>query len=55
MSLPPAYIVLMSQAIRSELERHGRTLKEIPTDVLQDYVKIVGAFYYDLQEELERR
>lgn len=45
----------MSRAIRTQLQRHGPTLHDIPADVLNQYVQIVGAFYYDLKEALERR
>jgi hypothetical protein len=45
----------MSRAIRHELAEHGPTLKDIPDDVLREFVQIVGAFYLDLKAELERR
>lgn len=47
----------MSRAIRETMEWHapGKTLKTIPTDLLRDYVQIIGAFYADISEELERR
>ena len=45
----------MSRSIRFELERHGATLKEIPTEILSEYVTIVHAFYLDMKEELDRR
>ena len=45
----------MSRAIRHELQEHGPTLKDIPTVELAEYVQILGAFYGDLKEELERR
>lgn len=54
-SVPASYMALMSKAIREELERHGRTLKDVPLDTLKEYVQIVGAFYLDMKEEVERR
>ena len=45
----------MSRAIRHELQEHGETLQQIPEKVLEEYVQILGAFYADLKEELERR
>jgi hypothetical protein len=45
----------MSRAIRLELQKHGSTLKDIPDDVLTQFVQITGAFYADLAEEWERR
>ncbi len=45
----------MSRAIRHELQDHGPTLAEIPTDVLGEYVTIMAAFHGDLHAELERR
>lgn len=48
-------MALMSKAIREELERHGRTLKDVPTETLREYVQIVGAFYLDMKDELEGR
>lgn len=45
----------MSRAIRLELEKHGSTLRDVPTDELGQYTSIVGAFYADLKDELGRR
>lgn len=45
----------MSRAIRHELVEVGPTLQDIPTETLRDYVTIVGAFYFDLRDELARR
>ena len=45
----------MSRVIRHELTDHGPTLRQIPLDVLREYVTILGAFYGDLRAELERR
>jgi len=47
----------MSRAIRHVLEDNGAqpTLREVPTQTLIEFVDIVGAFYLDLKEELERR
>jgi hypothetical protein len=45
----------MSRAIRHELEDHGANLQAIPTLLLREYVQILGAFYFDLRDELERR
>lgn len=45
----------MSRAIRQELQEHGPTLKEIPTETLREYVTIIGAFYGDMTSELNRR
>jgi hypothetical protein len=45
----------MSRAIRHELQEHGPTLKEIPDGVLDDYIQILGALYFDLQDEKKRR
>jgi hypothetical protein len=45
----------MSRAIRLQLQKHGPTLKEIPTDALASYIQITGALYADLREEYERR
>lgn len=45
----------MSRAIRQELQEYGTTLQDIPEAVLIDYAEIVGAFFYDLVGEKERR
>lgn len=47
----------MSRAIRLQIEEHstGPTLRELPDEVLYDYVQIVGAFFLDLREEQNRR
>lgn len=45
----------MSRAIRHELEEHGTNLQAIPTLLLREYTQILGAFYFDLKDELERR
>ena len=45
----------MSRAIRHELEDHGANLQAIPTLLLREYVQILGAFYFDLKDELARR
>jgi hypothetical protein len=45
----------MSRAIRLQIQRHGETLRDLPDDVLRDYVDIVGAFYGDLRDEWNRR
>lgn len=45
----------MSKAIRLELEKHGSTLRDIPTDDLGQITSIIGAFYADLKEELAKR
>lgn len=47
----------MSRAVRLQIEEHSRdyTLKGLPTGILADYVQILGALYFDLKEELERR
>jgi hypothetical protein len=47
----------MSRAIREQIEAHssGATLESLPTETLRDYVQIVGAFWLDLRDELQRR
>ena len=45
----------MSRAIRTELQKHGRSLSEIPDEVLVDYTKIVLAFGFDLYNEAHER
>lgn len=45
----------MSKAIRTELEKYGNTLKDIPDDALIDFAKIVSAFGLDLYDEVECR
>jgi hypothetical protein len=45
----------MSQAIRLQIEKDAPTLHDIPDEILAEYVTIVGAFYFDLKGELERR
>jgi hypothetical protein len=45
----------MSRAIRHELVEHGPTIKDVPTEVLGDLVQVLGAFYHDVREELQRR
>lgn len=47
----------MSRAIRLQIEENSTsgTLDSLPDDVLRDYVQIVGAFYLDLKDALERR
>ncbi len=45
----------MSRAIRHELSDHGPTLREVPTEVLREYVTILQAFTADLHDELSRR
>ena len=45
----------MSKAIRLQLEQHGPTLRDIPTPVLREQTQIVGAFYFDMKAEIERR
>jgi hypothetical protein len=45
----------MSQAIREQIERHGSTLQEVPTDVLRDLTTITGAFWSDMLNELKER
>lgn len=45
----------MSRAIREQSQQHGATLRDLPDDVLRDYVLIVGAYYADLSAEAARR
>jgi len=45
----------MSRAIRHELQEHGASLSDVPTEVLADIVQVMGAFYMDIREEYERR
>jgi hypothetical protein len=47
----------MSRAIRLQIEATSadRTLAGLSDQTLEDYVAIVGAFYIDLKQELERR
>jgi hypothetical protein len=45
----------MSRAIRMELQEYGPTLQSIPSEILNEYTEIVGAFFYDLVGEKERR
>jgi hypothetical protein len=45
----------MSRAIRMQLQLHGPTLKDVPTEDLREYTTILQAFYLDLREELEKR
>ena len=55
MSVSMSAMASMSRAIRLEIEQHGGHLRELPDDVLHDYVLIVGAFYADLKAEFDRR
>lgn len=50
-----APMTVMSRAIRRTVEEYAPTLKELPNDVLNDFVQIVGAYYFDLKGEQERR
>lgn len=47
----------MSRAIRLQIEAHSAdsTLSGLPDDVLQEYTQIVGAFYLDLKDALDKR
>jgi len=45
----------MSRAIRMELQEHGPTLQAIPDSELGEITEIVGAFFYDLVSEQDRR
>jgi len=45
----------MSRAIRHELSDHGPTLRDVPTEVLTEYVTILRAFALDFEAELDRR
>ena len=45
----------MSGAIRLSMERYAPNLRSLPPDVLRDFTHIVGAFYFDLKAELDRR
>ena len=45
----------MSRAIRHELREHGETLRDIDPNTLTELVEIVGAFYFDLRDELKSR
>jgi hypothetical protein len=47
----------MSQGIRMVIQHHAPdgTLSSLPTEILIQFIQIVGAFYGDLQAELERR
>jgi hypothetical protein len=45
----------MSRAIRHELEEYGPTLREIPDETLTEFAEILGALFYDLVGEKERR
>lgn len=45
----------MSRAIRHELSEYGPTLQTIPDQELRDLTEIVGAFFYDMVGEQDRR
>jgi hypothetical protein len=45
----------MSRAIRHELTEYGPTLQTIPDKELSDLTEILGAFFYDLVGEQDRR
>jgi hypothetical protein len=47
----------MSKAIRLEIQKHSpdNTLPGLPDEILADYVQIVGAFYMDLKDALDKR
>jgi len=45
----------MSRAIRHQFSDYGPTIRDIPDDVLGEYAEILGAFFYDLVGEKERR
>ena len=45
----------MSRAIRLEVQKHGDTLKDVPTDILRDLTTITGAFWADMLSELKER
>jgi hypothetical protein len=44
----------MSRAIRLELETHGG-LRDVPDQILGDYIEITSAFVADMKDELARR
>lgn len=45
----------MSRAIRHELTEYGPTLETIPDRELGELTEILGAFFYDLVGEQDRR
>ena len=45
----------MSRAIRHELTEFGPTLETIPDEDLRNLTEILGAFFYDLVGEQDRR
>ena len=45
----------MSRAIRMELSEFGPTLRDLPDETLRDLTEIVGAFFYDMVGEQDRR
>jgi hypothetical protein len=47
----------MSRAVRHVLEDNStdRTLKTVPTEVLGQFVAILGAFFADFREEYQSR
>lgn len=48
-------MVRMSRAIRSLAQEYGPTLNDIPVGTLREFADIVGAFYADILEAIERR
>jgi hypothetical protein len=47
----------MSKAIREQIEERSKdnTLRGLDDETLDEYVRIVGAFYMDLRDEATRR
>ena len=45
----------MSRAIRHEMSDYGDSLHDLPDQILTEFTEIVGAFFYDLVGEKERR
>ncbi len=53
----PDAMVQMSRAIRHVIEDNSTAndLSGLPTETLRDFTQILGAFWTDLKDELERR
>jgi hypothetical protein len=48
-------MLAMSRAINAELEKVAPRLSEMPTEVLDRLRLILGAFYFDVKGEWEKR
>jgi hypothetical protein len=45
----------MSKAIRTTIEQHAPTLPKLTDGTLMEFHSIVGAFYFELSDEMKKR